>query len=97
MVLKLQLVRDGEIVFEMPLSPTDWPRERFDNELGAIEEHFQGLSRIFSAFSSGTRLRMMSRRQIPMFRVWTKNIHDDEPRLETSARNIRRNTRVLRR
>jgi DNA-binding transcriptional ArsR family regulator len=61
MVLKLQLVRDGEIVFEMPLSPTDWPRERFDNELGAIEEHFQGLSRIFSAFSSGTRLRMMSR------------------------------------
>lgn len=61
MTLKLQLVRDDEVLFEMPLSPTDWPRERLDNELNAVEEDFQRFSQIFDAFSHTTRLRMMSR------------------------------------
>jgi DNA-binding transcriptional ArsR family regulator len=61
MKLKLQLVRDGEVLFEIPLSPTDWPKEQLENELEALEDDFQGFSRIFGALSHETRLRMMKR------------------------------------
>lgn len=61
MKLKLQLVRDGEVIFEMPLSPMDWPRKQLENELEAAEEGFPRFSKIFDAFSNETRLRMMRR------------------------------------
>jgi DNA-binding transcriptional ArsR family regulator len=61
MKLKLQLVRDGEVLFQIPLSPTDWSREQLENELEALEDNFQGFSRIFDALSHDTRLRMMKR------------------------------------
>jgi DNA-binding transcriptional ArsR family regulator len=61
MKLKLQLVRDGEIVFEMPLSPMDWPMEQLENEFKSLEEDFHRFSKIFDALSSETRLRMMRR------------------------------------
>ena len=32
MNLKLQLVRDGEIILEIPLSPMDWPKEQLETE-----------------------------------------------------------------
>jgi len=59
--LKIQLVRDGEIIFEMPLSPADWPRRRLVIELEAIGEDFKRFSRIFDAISHETRLRMIGR------------------------------------
>ena len=61
MKLKLQLVQDGEVVFEIPLSPTDWPKEQLENELEALEDNFQRFSGIFAALSHDTRLRMMKR------------------------------------
>jgi DNA-binding transcriptional ArsR family regulator len=61
MKLKLQLVRDGEVLFEIPLSPTDWPREQLEDELDAFETDFQRFSKIFDALSHKTRLRMMKR------------------------------------
>ena len=59
MTLKLQLVRGDKIVFEMPLSFTDWPKEQLENELDAFQEDFQRFSKIFDALSSETRLMMM--------------------------------------
>jgi DNA-binding transcriptional ArsR family regulator len=61
MKLKLQLVQDGKIVFEMPLSPTDWPKQELEDEFKAAEEDFQRFSKIFDALSHETRLRMMRR------------------------------------
>ena len=61
MKLKLQLVQDGEVVFEIPLSPTDWPKEQLENELEALENNFQRFSRIFTALSHDTPMRMMKR------------------------------------
>ena len=61
MTLKLLLVRDGEIVCEIPLSPTDWPRHQLENEFKAFEQHFRRFSKIFDALSNETRLRMMRR------------------------------------
>ena len=60
-MLKLQLVRDGEIIFEMPLSPMDWPMEQLENEFKSLEEDFHRVSKIFNVLSSETRLRMMRR------------------------------------
>ena len=61
MKLKLQLVRDGEVLFEIPLSPTDWSKEQLEDELEALEDNFQGFSRIFDVLFHETRLRMMKR------------------------------------
>lgn len=61
MKLKLQVVRDGEVLFEIPLSPGDWERERLEDELNAFETDFQRFSKIFDALSHETRLRMMKR------------------------------------
>ena len=61
MKLKLQLVRDGETLFEIPLSPGDWPKEALEDELETTEGNFQRFSEIFDALSHETRLRMMRR------------------------------------
>jgi DNA-binding transcriptional ArsR family regulator len=61
MKLKLQLVRDGEILFEMPISPMDRKSKRLENEFKTIEGDFKRFSKIFDALSHETRLRMMKR------------------------------------
>jgi len=61
MTLKLQLVRDDEVIFEIPLSPIDWPKKQLRNEFKEAEEDFERLSKIFDALSHETRLRMMRR------------------------------------
>jgi DNA-binding transcriptional ArsR family regulator len=61
MKLKLQLARDGEILFEIPLSLVDWPKDELENEFKATEEDFQKFSKIFAALSHETRLKMMKR------------------------------------
>lgn len=61
MKLKLQLVQDGKILFEIPLFPTDWPRKQLEDELEAFEADSQRFSKIFDALSHATRLRMMKR------------------------------------
>jgi DNA-binding transcriptional ArsR family regulator len=59
MKLKLQLVQDGKIVLEMPLSPLDWPKEELEEEFEAAAEDFQRFSKVFDALAHETRLRMM--------------------------------------
>jgi len=59
MKLKLQLVRDGEVLFELPISPADWPRDRLENESEDFETDFQRFPKIFVALSHETRFRMM--------------------------------------
>jgi DNA-binding transcriptional ArsR family regulator len=61
MNLKLRLVRDGEILFEIPLSPEDWSKQALEEELNETGDSFQRLSKVFDALSHETRLRMMSR------------------------------------
>ena len=57
--LKLQLVRNGHVIFEIPMSIKEWSREMLENEMNSIEEDFQRFSKIFDALSNETRLRMM--------------------------------------
>lgn len=61
MTLKLRLVQDGKTIFEIPLSPLDWPREQLERELDAFEDDFKKFSKIFNAFTNETRFMMMKR------------------------------------
>jgi DNA-binding transcriptional ArsR family regulator len=61
MKLKLLLVRDGETLFEVPLSPADWVKKDLEEEMKETEESFGRFSKIFAAVSHETRLRMMMR------------------------------------
>lgn len=61
MKLKLRLVRDGETLFEIPLSPEDWSKQALEEELEENEDTLQRLSKVFDALSHETRLRMMNR------------------------------------
>jgi DNA-binding transcriptional ArsR family regulator len=61
MTLKLQLVRDGKIILEMPLSTIDWSKDQLETEFKAFENDLERFSSIFGALSNQTRLKMMRR------------------------------------
>jgi DNA-binding transcriptional ArsR family regulator len=61
MGLKLQLIRDGQVIFEVPISMTEWPKDLLENELESIERDFCRFIGIFDALSNETRIRMMKR------------------------------------
>jgi len=61
MKLRLLLMGDGKVLFEVPLSMKDWPKDRLEDELTSFEEEFDKFSRLFDALSHETRLRMMKR------------------------------------
>lgn len=92
--MKLQLVRDGEVIFEMPLSPTDWPREQLKNELERSEADFERFSRVFDALSNETRLMMMKRLMEEEDR--TINFADFMRDLDLNPKLVWENTRKLR-
>jgi DNA-binding transcriptional ArsR family regulator len=59
MALKLQLVKNGTILFEMPLSAEGWLKSELRDELDSFEEEFERFSSFFDALSNTGRLRMM--------------------------------------
>jgi hypothetical protein len=61
LTLKLQIVKNGKIIFEMPISPTDWTKKQLERELETVETNSQRFSKIFNALSNQTRLLMMKR------------------------------------
>ena len=60
MKLKLQLLKDNKVIFEMPLTMEEWPRHRLENELASFEQEHERFARLFDALSHETRLRMMT-------------------------------------
>jgi predicted transcriptional regulator len=61
MKLRLLLAKDDEILFEIPLSMEDWPKERLAKELASFEREFDQFSKFFDVLSHNTRLKMMTR------------------------------------
>ena len=61
MKLRLLLAKDDKILFEIPLSMEDWPKERLAQELASFEREFDQFSKLFHALSHRTRMRMMKR------------------------------------
>jgi len=59
--LKLLLMRGSDILFEIPLSIEDWPKDHLKNELTSFERELNQFEKLFDALSHETRLRMMRR------------------------------------
>ncbi|MFQ6064006.1 MAG: hypothetical protein ACE5L6_00880 [Candidatus Bathyarchaeia archaeon] len=61
MTLKLQLVKNSKILFEIPLTIESWARDRLEDELTTFEREFDNFSKLFHALAHENRLRMMTR------------------------------------
>ncbi len=61
MKLKLRLVKDETVIFEMPLTMEEWPKRHLENELASFEQEHEKFAKLFDALSHQTRLRMMTR------------------------------------
>jgi DNA-binding transcriptional ArsR family regulator len=94
MNLKLQLVRDGEIILEVPLSPVDWSKEQLETEFEAFEKDFQRFSNMFEALSNETRLKMM--RRLVEEEDRTLNFADFMRELDLNPKTVWENSRKLR-
>jgi DNA-binding transcriptional ArsR family regulator len=93
MSLKLQLVKDGKIIFQIPLSPTDWPKDQLETELTAFEEDFQKFSSMFDALSNQTRLKMM--RRLVQEENSTMNFADFMRDLDLNPKTVWENSKKL--
>lgn len=61
MKLRLLLVKDDEVISEIPLSLEQWSRKRLEDELEFFEKEFDQFSRLFNALAHQNRLRIMKR------------------------------------
>jgi len=93
MTLKLQLVRDGKIILEVPLSLMDWPKDQLETEFKAFEEDFERFSNMFVALSNQTRLKMMIRLVEEEDR--TMNFADFMKDLDLNPKTVWENSRKL--
>ena len=93
MSLKLQLVRNGKIILEVPLSPMDWPKDQLKTEFKAFEEDFQRFSSIFDALSNQTRLKMM--RKLVEEKDSTMNFADFIKELDLNPKTVLENSKKL--
>lgn len=59
MKLKLQLVNDGEIIWEIPLSISEWVKEDLEAEIDGIKRRLDSYSDIFEALKNQNRMRML--------------------------------------
>jgi len=83
----------GKILFEMPLSLIDWPRERLESELDSLEADFERFSKIFTALSNETRLMMM--RQLVEKEDCIVNFTEFMRGLDLNPKLVRDNARKL--
>lgn len=93
MNLKLQLVRDGETILEIPLSPLDWPKDELETEFKEFEDDLQKFSSIFDALSNQTRLKMM--RSIVEAEDSTMNFADFMRDLDLNPKTVWENSKKL--
>jgi predicted transcriptional regulator len=93
MTLRLQLVRDGKIILEVPLSLMDWPKDQLETEFKAFEEDFERFSSMFVALSNQTRLKMMIRLVEEEDR--TMNFADFMKDLDLNPKTVWENSRKL--
>ena len=94
MTLRLQIVHDDEIIFDLPLTPTEGLTNTLDDELNTFEDDFHQLSKIFAALSNETRLMMM--KHLIEQRRRTINFSDFMKDLDLNPKLVWENTKKLR-
>jgi hypothetical protein len=56
---RLVMLRDDRVIFDVPLSRGQLPKETLEDEMGIMEQNLRRFSRLFNALSHQNRLRMM--------------------------------------
>jgi len=59
MGLKLQLLKDGKVLFEMPLGMDEWDRRELEEEIEEIEEEINNVEELHDLYSNKTRIKML--------------------------------------
>ena len=59
MKFKLRLVKDGEVLWEIPLSPEDWAHDDLEAEINNLRNKFNRYHGIFDALHNQNRVRML--------------------------------------
>jgi len=59
MGLRIQLVKDDEVICELPLKPEEWEPQALERELRQIELNVVRMQRIHRILSNETRIRML--------------------------------------
>lgn len=70
MGLRLQLLKDDKVIFEMPLEMDEWDRRALDEEITEIEDEINNVEEFHDLYSNRTRIRMLceiTRRSDPRF------------------------------
>ena len=93
MTLKLQLVEDGKIIVQIPLSPIDWSNDELGHNLEAFEANFTRYSKLFAALANETRLMMM--KHLIENKNQTLNFTDFMRELNLNPKLVWENTRKL--
>ncbi|MBS7612353.1 ArsR family transcriptional regulator [Candidatus Bathyarchaeota archaeon] len=59
MGLKIQLIKNGKVVLDLPLSIEEWRPEIFQRELQNLEEDIHRIQTLHDVLSNETRIRML--------------------------------------
>jgi DNA-binding HxlR family transcriptional regulator len=59
MGLKIQIIKNGRVVFDLPLSIDEWEPESLQRELHDLEDDIHRVQTIHDVFSNETRIRML--------------------------------------
>jgi hypothetical protein len=61
MTLKLLITKDDQVIFEMPLSVNNWPKEQLRKEIEQLDDDIDQFQKFYDALSNEGRFRMMMR------------------------------------
>jgi DNA-binding transcriptional ArsR family regulator len=59
MTIKLKLIKDKKVLFELPLSASELPRKYLGKDLLIVEQELEKMTKLFDALSHETRIKMM--------------------------------------
>jgi len=59
MDLRVQLIKDGKVLLDLPLQPEEWTREELAQELDSLIGNLTRIQEIHNVLSNETRFRMM--------------------------------------
>lgn len=93
MVLKLQIVRNGKTILEIPLEEPGWRRlqDLLESEFKEFDRSYGSLIRLFETLANETRFRMLRE----MMRN-EKRFSDFMAEMELNPKTVNENLRILR-
>ncbi len=91
MDLRIHLIKDGKVIFDLPLEPEEWEWERLHGELDSLERDLSEIRAIHDILSNETRFRMiceMVRRSDSRFSELMERVDANQKIISESLRRM---------